>query len=70
MSHLMIWRKIIRENIASALIMESDADFDLRVKQSMLGLSEGSKIIADFPFSPTNQTFTGSPYGDKWDILW
>lgn len=70
MSHVKIWRKIIDENIASALIMESDADFDLRVKQSMLGLSEGSKAIADFPFNPVNQSLTYSPYGENWDILW
>ena len=70
MSHLSIWRKIISDNISSALIMESDSDFDMRIKQSMLGLSKGAKVIADFPFSSASQTRPHSPYGDKWDILW
>ena len=70
MSHLSIWRKIISENLSSALIIESDSDFDMRIKQSMLGLSEGAKLIADFPFSPASQSQPLSPYGDKWDILW
>ena len=69
MSHLMVWRKIVNEGIASALVMESDADWDMRVKESMLGLSRGAREVADFPFGEA-ETGMGSPYGDHWDVLW
>ncbi|KAL9124181.1 MAG: hypothetical protein Q9217_006467 [Psora testacea] len=76
MSHVKTWRKIIDENITSALIMESDADWDMRIKQTMVGIGEGTKAIADWPFDPPSPSTEGisksepRPYGDKWDILW
>ena len=62
--------------------MESDVDWDMRIKQSMIGVGEGTKAIADWPFDPplpaesTSSSIKGAldpqprPYGDKWDILW
>ena len=64
--------------------MESDVDWDMRIKQSMVGVGEGTKTIADWPFdpSPTSQPVDAQksseesenpqprPYGDKWDLLW
>lgn len=74
MSHLRTWRKIIHENITSALIMESDVDWDMRLKDTMVGVGDGVKAIADWPFDPPNQTrdFSKelSPYGDRWDLMW
>ena len=83
MSHVRTWRKIIHENITSALIMESDVDWDMRIKESMVGLGEGVKAVADFPFDPPRElkdprhprdfekeSQTISPYGDKWDLVW
>ena len=77
--------RMIYENITSALIMESDVDWDMRIKQSMVGVGRGTKAIADWPFDPppspepsaTKPSSTEDvpapqprPYGDKWDILW
>lgn len=83
MSHVRTWRKMIHENISSALIMESDVDWDMRIKDSMVGLGEGVKAIADWPFEPPQKSQdpkhprnfgkemqTHSPYGDKWDLVW
>ena len=62
--------------------MESDVDWDMRIKDSMVGLGEGVKAIADWPFEPPQpkdskhprnfekQMQTFSPYGDKWDLVW
>ena len=74
---------MIHENITSALIMESDVDWDMRIKDSMVGLGEGVKAIADWPFDPAQSSKdpkhprnfekelqTESPYGDKWDLVW
>ncbi|MCJ1452368.1 hypothetical protein MMC28_002711 [Mycoblastus sanguinarius] len=74
MSHVRTWRKIIHENITSALIMESDVDWDMRIKQSMVGIGEGVKAIADWPFPdsshPRDFNLQPHPYGDKWDLMW
>ena len=39
--------RIIEENISTALIIESDVDWDMRIKRSMFGLSEGSNALLD-----------------------
>ena len=76
--------RIIHENITSALIMESDVDWDMRIKQSMVGVGKGAKAIADWPFDPDPPSPSlgksrhpkdisvsqPRPYGEKWDLLW
>ena len=68
--------RMVAERISSALIMESDADWDMRIKDIMAGLVEGVEAIADWPFTPANDTellgppMDPSPYGPNWDILW
>lgn len=55
---------MIAENIETALIMESDADWDLRIKEVMQGVASASKRLVDWPFDV--QTRPGIfPYGDK-----
>lgn len=74
---------MLDEDIESALILESDADWDMRIKSSMLGLAEGAKEIADFHFDPSldahgmgthprdlSMPRAPAPYGDNWDLLW
>lgn len=69
MSHVRTWKRMIAENIETALIMESDADWDLRIKEVMQGVASASKRLVDWPFDV--QTRPGIfPYGDKWDIIW
>ncbi|CAF9908545.1 MAG: hypothetical protein ALECFALPRED_004670 [Alectoria fallacina] len=69
MSHVRTWKKMIVENIESALIMESDADWDLRIREIMQGVASASKHLVDWPFdAPTRPGIF--PYGDKWDIIW
>lgn len=73
-SHVMTWEKIIEENISTALIMESDADWDVRIHDILPGVAKGAKQIADWPFPdadhPKDIAVDVSPYGDNWDILW
>ncbi|CAD6586269.1 MAG: hypothetical protein ASARMPRED_002490 [Alectoria sarmentosa] len=69
MSHVRTWKKMIIENIESALIMESDADWDLRIRETMQDVASASKRLVDWPFdAPTRPGIF--PYGDKWDIIW
>lgn len=66
--------RMIHEDITSALILESDVDWDMRIKDSMVGLGEGVKAIADWPFEvpshPRDFSKEVSPYGDRWDLVW
>ncbi|MCJ1457173.1 hypothetical protein MMC28_007540 [Mycoblastus sanguinarius] len=64
---------MVAERIGSALIMESDADWDMRIKDIMTSIAQGAKTIVDWPFNvPKNQTqnTNESPYGENWDIIW
>ena len=61
--------RMIAEDIESALIMESDADWDLRIKETLQGVASASKRLVDWPFDAPNRSGV-FPYGDNWDILW
>ena len=54
--------------------MESDVDWDLRIRDSMEGLTGAAKAIADWPFDgskhPKDISQDLSPYGDNWDFMW
>lgn len=58
--------RMVRENISSALIMEDDTDWDVRLKSQLIQFAEGARTIQKV--SPT--TKFDSPYGDDWDVLW
>ncbi len=69
-------RRIVAERISTALVMESDADWDMRVKEIMTDVAEGVEAIADWPFTPVDDVerfgppVDPSPYGRNWDIVW
>ncbi len=71
---LLTCRRMIEERITTALIMESDADWDMRIHDILPGVAMGAKEIADFPFPtpghPRDLSPPVSPYGDTWDVLW
>jgi len=63
---------MIAHNISTALIMESDADWDMRIKEIMPQLAQGIKALVDWPFHRPHHTqdVRIEPYGDTWDIVW
>lgn len=76
--------RMVDENIGSSLVLESDADWDMRIKSSMSGFSDGVKaVVKSMPtISAIQKNAThsrdfsvplpgfASPYGEDWDILW
>lgn len=77
LGRLLTFRRMIEEKITTALIMESDADWDMRIHDILPGVATGAKEIADFtlpyPSHPRDlkQPIPEvSPYGDNWDVLW
>ncbi|KAI1340649.1 glycosyltransferase family 25 protein [Xylariaceae sp. FL0016] len=72
--HLDAVRRIVDESLSSALIMEDDMDWDVRLKPQLERIAQGSRALLPYPTPP--QSFLShthppsSPYGDDWDILW
>lgn len=73
--------RMVEENIASALILEDDADWDVRLKEQLGFIARGTRILLDMAhkedafvgkLSPKQRQVDeiNSPYGDGWDILW
>ncbi|KAF2798796.1 glycosyltransferase family 25 protein [Melanomma pulvis-pyrius CBS 109.77] len=63
--HMNIAQKMVRENIASALVLEDDADWDVNLKSQLVEFARGTRyVLGNENKSPH------SPYGDGWDALW
>jgi GR25 family glycosyltransferase involved in LPS biosynthesis len=65
-AHLNVLRRIVRDNVATALIFEDDADWDVSFKRQLVQFARGSRYI----LNTTHPGLASSPYGDNWDILW
>ncbi|KAL2392095.1 hypothetical protein ABEF95_012535 [Exophiala dermatitidis] len=65
-AHLDVIQKIVREKVATALIFEDDADWDVSLKSQLVQFARGSRYITKTPEHSTPI----SPYGDDWDMLW
>ena len=57
---------MVHEGISSALILESDADWDVMLRQQLQEFARGCRYLQGY----TEETETHSPYGDKWDLHW
>jgi hypothetical protein len=58
--------RVVEDNLASALIMEDDVDWDIRLLSQLPEFAKGVRSLTDTP--PGARRY--SPYGDDWDILW
>ncbi|KAI1172632.1 hypothetical protein F4777DRAFT_560696 [Nemania sp. FL0916] len=63
-SHLNVIRRIVEEDLESALIMEDDMDWDVRLKTQLKQIAEGARYLMPSGRAPS------SPYGDSWDVMW
>lgn len=62
--HMNAIRRIVEEDLESALIMEDDMDWDVRLRPQLEDVAKGSRMLLDSEADPN------SPYGDGWDVLW
>lgn len=62
--HMNAIRRIVEEDLESALIMEDDMDWDVRLRYQLENVARGSRTILNSQANPN------SPYGDGWDVLW
>ncbi|KAG9246189.1 hypothetical protein BJ878DRAFT_498189 [Calycina marina] len=61
--HMNAIRTVVEEGYASALIMEDDMDWDVRLKKQLVEFAKGASYLQ---YSRED----ASPYGDDWDVLW
>ena len=70
--HMNILQKIVKDGLGSALILEDDADWDVRIVQQMQQFAVATQdVLAQKPLraNPT-RSHNDSPYGDDWDLFW
>ncbi|KAL4783508.1 hypothetical protein BJX76DRAFT_368365 [Aspergillus varians] len=60
---------ILRDRLASAIIMEDDADWDVTIKTQLQSFAIAVRALQKAD-DATTTTATSSPYGNDWDILW
>jgi GR25 family glycosyltransferase involved in LPS biosynthesis len=63
--HMNAVRRIVEEDLESALIMEDDMDWDVRLRSQLEQVARGSRELLE----PHDEN-PHSPYGDNWDVLW
>ncbi|RYP80210.1 hypothetical protein DL769_002568 [Monosporascus sp. CRB-8-3] len=64
--HMTTVRRIVEENLQSAMIMEDDMDWDTRLKSQLLMIAQGAREL--FPAPRLHPPLP--PYGWSWDLLW
>lgn len=69
MSHVRTWKQMAADNVQSALIMQSDADCDLRILEVMQGVASASNRLLDRPFYVPRRPGIFAD-DDEWDIIW
>ena len=84
MAHMNALQAIIDSGASTAVVVEDDIDWDIRLKSQMHDLALGLQAIVQplhqsgelplqmsFDDMPTTVAPTsGSPYGDNWDVIW
>ncbi|KAI0850260.1 glycosyltransferase family 25 protein [Daldinia vernicosa] len=63
--HMNAIRRIVEDDLGSALIMEDDMDWDVRLKPQLERIAQGARALLSSSTSKPN-----SPYGDDWDLMW
>ncbi|KAI1155911.1 glycosyltransferase family 25 protein [Nemania diffusa] len=62
-AHLDLLKHVVASGLASALVVEDDVDFDVRVRAQMRGLADHVRATAA-------AAAAAGPFGNAWDVLW
>ncbi|KAI1778895.1 glycosyltransferase family 25 protein [Hypoxylon cercidicola] len=72
-SHMNALQTVVDGNLESALILEDDIDWDIRLKSQLQTFASASRTWLRKPQSSTVKSTDGhveSAYGTGWDVLW
>lgn len=75
LGHIDLLKFVIQNRWGSALIMEDDVDWDVRIRQQTQKIAKGVRELTKKPNwkvweRPEVRVEGSSPYGDDWDVLW
>ncbi|KAL4778701.1 hypothetical protein BJX76DRAFT_342658 [Aspergillus varians] len=63
-AHLELIKHVIQSDLDTALIIEDDVDWDLSIREQMVGVAQAVRQLTKTPGSDI------APYGHSWDVLW
>ncbi|KAL4973677.1 hypothetical protein BDW66DRAFT_161923 [Aspergillus desertorum] len=63
-AHLDLIKHVVQSEFETALILEDDVDWDLSIREQMIGVAEAVRRLTKTADSTT------APYGVSWDVLW
>ena len=78
LSNILWCFRVVQNNYTTALVVEDDVDWDIRLKSLLRDFALSSNAIAqhaglgtiNFDDIPPTMSPTLTPYGDDWDLLW
>ena len=75
-AHINALANVVKNNYTSALIVEDDVDWDVRLKSLLKEFAVSNNVLEkhtgtfEFPDLPATLPPQHSPYGNDWDLLW
>ena len=67
-AHMNVFEDILDRRIATAVVFEDDADWEVTFRQQLLQFARGTRYITGT--EAKNGIVPHSPYGEDWDVLW
>lgn len=67
-AHMNVFEDMLDRRIATAIVFEDDADWEVAFRQQLLQFARGSRYITGT--EPKGGFVPHSPYGEDWDVLW
>jgi GR25 family glycosyltransferase involved in LPS biosynthesis len=64
LAHLDLLKHVVMAGLSTALILEDDVDWDVRIATQMQRLSDSVRKLLNAP------EVDSTPYGTDWDVLW
>lgn len=65
-AHLKLIEHIIQSDLESALVIEDDVDWDVSIREQMIGVAQAVRQLTKVPEADAEVV----PYGRSWDVLW
>ena len=70
-AHADVWRRLLDAPYSTALILEDDIDWDVKIHDIMALVSKNMKTAVSSAMGPSSPTTSSGPYyHEYWDTLW
>ncbi|RDW76899.1 uncharacterized protein DSM5745_06891 [Aspergillus mulundensis] len=65
-AHLDLIKHVVQSDFETSLIVEDDVDWDVSIKEQMVGVAEAVRRLT----KTKDENVETTPYGQSWDVLW